>query len=198
MFPLALAQYRRAFKTIYESNNKIHDNERKQEEVLVFGQSIDFENLVASYFASRQLYLRGITIRMATRISNIIERGRSDGLTLPQIARQVAEDTGFARSRASLVARTELHNATSFANHNYYVDVGNTYGLPMVKRWVATGDTRTRPDHVEASGQTVGIDEAFTVGGVPMQYAGDPNGGAKNVVNCRCVIVYVDERDDIV
>jgi len=28
-----------------------------------------------------------------------------------------------------------------------------------------------------------------------MDYAGDPKGGAANVVNCRCVIVYADERD---
>jgi len=28
-----------------------------------------------------------------------------------------------------------------------------------------------------------------------MKYPGDPRGGAKNVVNCRCVVVYVDEED---
>ena len=39
------------------------------------------------------------------------------------------------------------------------------------------------------------MDEDFTIGGAKMEYAGDPKGGAKNVVNCRCVIVYVDEED---
>jgi len=28
-----------------------------------------------------------------------------------------------------------------------------------------------------------------------MGFAGDSRGGAKNVINCRCVIVYADERD---
>jgi len=28
-----------------------------------------------------------------------------------------------------------------------------------------------------------------------MGYAGDPRGGAKNVINCRCVIIYADEQD---
>ena len=37
--------------------------------------------------------------------------------------------------------------------------------------------------------------EDFDIGGSPMNHAGDPKGGAKNVVNCRCVIVYADERD---
>ena len=39
------------------------------------------------------------------------------------------------------------------------------------------------------------MDEDFDIGGSPMNHAGDPKGGAKNVVNCRCVIVYADERD---
>ena len=41
------------------------------------------------------------------------------------------------------------------------------------------------------------MDEKFLVGGTEMAYAGDPAGGAANTVNCRCVIIYVDE-DDIV
>jgi len=28
-----------------------------------------------------------------------------------------------------------------------------------------------------------------------MMHTGDPDGGAKNNVNCRCVIIYVDELD---
>jgi len=41
------------------------------------------------------------------------------------------------------------------------------------------------------------MDEDFIVGGMPMSFAGDSKGGAKNVVNCRCVIIYVDEQDII-
>ena len=33
------------------------------------------------------------------------------------------------------------------------------------------------------------------VGGTEMDFAGDSAGGAKNVVNCRCVIIYADEQD---
>ena len=67
-------------------------------------------------------------------------------------------------------------------------------------------DDRTRDWHRQTNGQRVGIDEAFTVltpikgGGVvpkKMQYTGDPEGGASNVINCRCFVVYYDE-DDIV
>ena len=68
----------------------------------------------------------------------------------------------------------------------------------MVKRWVATNDARTRPAHASANGQTVDMNEKFVVGGAEMDFAGDSAGGAKNVVNCRCVIIYADEQDIVV
>ena len=42
------------------------------------------------------------------------------------------------------------------------------------------------------------IDESFVVGGMKMKYTGDPNGGAKNVINCRCVTLYVEEETRII
>ena len=41
------------------------------------------------------------------------------------------------------------------------------------------------------NGVEVDIDEDFIVNGRPMAYAGDPRGGAGNVINCRCVILIV-------
>ena len=28
-----------------------------------------------------------------------------------------------------------------------------------------------------------------------LQFAGDPNGGASNTINCRCFVLYYDEGD---
>ena len=39
------------------------------------------------------------------------------------------------------------------------------------------------------------MDEDFSINGTLMQYPGDPKGGPRNVINCRCVLVYVDEQD---
>ena len=30
-----------------------------------------------------------------------------------------------------------------------------------------------------------------------LQYAGDPQGGASNTINCRCFVIYYDEGDII-
>jgi len=194
-FPLMLSQYKRVFQAIYKMNENKYKNNYKQE-AYVFDRSVDIENLVAQYFNTRQLILTGISFHLADRISKTIEQGRADNLTLPQIAKLVTEKfLPIGISRANLIARTETHNAASFANHSYHNTLQQDLGITMVKRWSATNDARTRTAHAEANGQTVLMDEDFEVGGAPMGYAGDPRGGAKNVINCRCVIIYADEQD---
>jgi uncharacterized protein with gpF-like domain len=193
--PLILTHYRRIFQVVYKANEDKYFNNQKQE-ALVFGRSTDFEELVQNYFNTRQLVLAGITTRMANRISRLIEQGRADNLTLTEIAKLVSSKfLPISRSRAALIARTETHNAASFANHSYHQKVEADLGIKMLKKWVATNDGRTRSSHVSANGQVVDMNEDFTVGGMPMGYAGDPKGGAANVINCRCVIIYADERD---
>jgi uncharacterized protein with gpF-like domain len=193
--PLILTHYRRIFQVVYKANEDKYFNNQKQE-ALVFGRSTDFEEVVQNYFNTRQLVLAGITTRMANRISRLIEQGRADNLTLTEIAKLVSNKfLPISRSRAALIARTETHNAASFANHSYHQKVEADLGIKMLKKWVATNDGRTRSSHVSANGQVVDMNEDFTVGGMPMGYAGDPKGGAANVINCRCVIIYADERD---
>jgi len=193
--PLILTHYRRTFQVIYKSNEDKYFGNQKQD-AFVFGRSTDFESVVENYFNSRQLILTGITTRMANRISKLIEQGRADNLTLPEIAKLVSSKfLPISRSRASLIARTETHNAASFANHSYHQTVEADLGVKMLKKWVATSDGRTRPAHASANGQIVDMNEDFIVGGVPMGYAGDSKGGVANVINCRCVIIYADERD---
>ena len=195
-FPLILAHYKKTFQSVYTLNENKYSMLRKADEAFVFGRSVDFEAVVNEYFTGRQLILAGITERLATRISKLIEQGRADNLTLPQITKLVSDKfLPISRSRAALIARTETHNAASYANHSYHKTVEKDLGLKMLKRWIATNDGRTRPAHSAASGQTVDMNEDFLVGGMRMGFAGDSRGGAANVVNCRCVIVYADERD---
>ena len=195
-FPLIQSHYKRVFKAIYRNNEEKYEYLRKADEAFVFGRSTDFEAVVNQYFNQRQLILAGITERMATRISNLIEQGRADNLTLTQIAQSVSSKfLPISRSRAALISRTETHNAASYANHSYHQTVEKDLGIKMLKKWVATNDARTRSAHSLASGQTVDMSEDFIIGGVPMGFAGDTRGGARNVINCRCVIVYADERD---
>ena len=54
------------------------------------------------------------------------------------------------------------------------------------KVWNAIGDDRTRPDHLDADGQEVALDDTFLVGGEDLLYPGDPAGSDEEIINCRC------------
>jgi uncharacterized protein with gpF-like domain len=93
----------------------------------------------------------------------------------------------ISRQRGALIARTETHGAA-----NYGADgAARATGLKLRKEWIAAEDERTRPDHNEANGQIVDMDQAFDVGGEALMYPGDPAGSAGNIINCRCGVSHV-------
>lgn len=201
MSPLMISYLRRVFVNTYKFYDEMYEGARKsaEAEVIVFGRVLDIERLVNEYFAGREQTLANIPVNIARRIYKLINDGRADGLTLPQIARDIrTKILPLTRSRAAMIARTETHNAASFASHNYHKQVQQDLGVSMYKQWVAVNDSRTRSAHSEANGQRVHMDEKFNVGGTEMSYTGDPAGGAKNVINCRCVLIYADEKDIVV
>ena len=149
--------------------------------------------MVGGYISTNRLKLSGISSALSKRIQNIIETGYRDGMTLAEIARDVRDNAPIiSRIRANTIARTETHNASSWANNKYHVDVSENLDIELSKRWVSVGDARTRASHVIANGQVVPMHGKFNVGGKEMEYAGDPNGGASETINCRCVIIYED------
>jgi uncharacterized protein with gpF-like domain len=201
MLPVLEEFYRTVFQRVYASNTETYDMGTKQDdlEAVVFGRNTNIEREVRRFFRERQLILAGISVRIANKIDQIIKKGRADNLTLQQIARNIAKFAmPFARSRAAMIARTETHNAAGYASHRYHETVKENLDIDMVKRWVSVADGRTRSHHRTANGQTRKMEEDFEIGGLPMSHVGDPRGGAKNTINCRCVIVYADQQDIVV
>ena len=132
------------------------------------------------------------------QLRRVLLNGQKDGLPLPQISKNIRErySPKFSRGRAATIARTETHSAASFANHQVGMQFAKTQPA-MQKQWIATNDVRTREAHRIANGQIVNIDTPFIVGGRPMEYTGDPNGGAANIINCRCAVIYIEPQDDV-
>jgi uncharacterized protein with gpF-like domain len=193
--PILLQHYRKVFKAIFEENNKANILEQK-DDVLVFERNKDLEPFLEEYFRTRNLILVGITNNIAKRIDRVIRRGRRVGLTLPEIAANIEKIRSLARPRAATIARTETHNAAGHAHHRYYQEVEKDYGAKLKKKWVATSDGRTRSSHAAMNLQEpIDMNDTFLVGGTRMKHTGDPDGGPANNVNCRCVIIYVDEQD---
>jgi uncharacterized protein with gpF-like domain len=195
LLPVLQRHFRRVYKTIFQENNRANTLEAK-DDVVIFERNKDLEPFLEEYFRSRNLILSGISVNIAKRIDRVIRRGRRVGLTLPEIAANIEKVRSLARPRAATIARTETHNAAGHAHHRYYQEVEKDYGAKLKKKWVATSDPRTRDAHsLMNTKDPIDMNEKFLVGGRRMKHTGDPEGGPANNINCRCVIIYVDEQD---
>lgn len=131
---------------------------------------------------------RQIADNMRGRVQRSIAKWIASGKGEREGIKAVADalKKGVALHIAQRIARTEAHTAANKGQQ----EAAEESGLDMVKEWGATEDARTRPDHAQANGQLREMDEAFDVGGVRLDFPGDPNGPPEQIINCRCVALY--------
>lgn len=144
--------------------------------------------ITANAFEQAQL----ITDTTRKDLAKLIIDAGAVNLTISETSKLIREKLGeqIAASRARTIARTETHNAATFASISSAKAVDTELGLDLKKIWLAVDDKRTRPDHNKADNQKVPIDSFFKVGSTFMSRPGDPKGGASQVVNCRCALGY--------
>lgn len=143
------------------------------------------EHLMAWIQNEGLLKAKDLTETTMLGIRGIIEQGQLEGLGSRAIANLIRKNTaGISRTRAIVIARTETHNAATFAGQ----EAARSMRVKMTKAWLAHPGGRTRPTHFEANGQTVDLDETYTVGGFKMMRPGDDSFGAPagEIVQCRC------------
>lgn len=120
------------------------------------------------------------------------------GESIPKIANRLKTVAEKYLIDSIKIARTETTRIENSARQSVG-DEGVRLGFNMWKRWVATGDARTRDEHLSADGQEVPNDEPFEIGGEQLMFPGDESLGASgwNTINCRCTMVsFVKENDN--
>lgn len=131
------------------------------------------------------------------RFDSVVGRAIESGKPIP--ARQVdamitSLQNRTMKYRADTISRNEAINALRAGQQESIaqaVQKGKIDYQDVQKTWDATGDTRTRPDHLLMEGQTVALLQAFTFpDGSRAQYPGDGSLGApaKQLIQCRCKV----------
>jgi len=133
-----------------------------------------------------QVAARGATHigdRMRDDIAEVLRDAHDEGLAIPEIERILRQSVfaDMAPYEAERAARTEGTTAANRGAVSSYEDAG-----AVGKTWQAEDDSRTRPTHREADGQTVPINQAFKVDGHAAQFPGDPSLPIDERVWCRC------------
>lgn len=121
----------------------------------------------------------------AAQIEASILAGRQAGWGPRQTAQMVNQTVfgGLARSRATMIARTETIGAL---NEGAYVAAQES-GLVSEVEWLTQQDNRVRDTHMAQDGQVVPLGRTFLNG---CRFPGDPQGQPEEVINCRCTLLY--------
>lgn len=130
-------------------------------------------------------------------IRDILLRSIDRRWSMPETVKRISGVLGggkAARNRARLIALTETTRA---ANAGHEAGAYDSQ-IRLEKVWIATRDTRTRDTHrAMLSSKPIGPNELFSVGASRMRYPGDPAGGAREVVRCRCVVAYIPKQEEL-
>ena len=142
--------------------------------------------------------IQAITSTMRDRIRTIINAGQVAGSSERVIGNQIRSlGAAYGGNRAFTIARTETNTAANFAADQIDRENRGSAVDNRMKRWVSVNDDRTRGHHVLMNGVQVPVDSNFEVpyrgNTYSMSVPGDPEGGAGNVINCRCICIYIDD-----
>lgn len=131
------------------------------------------------------------------KVENVVTQGIIQGSRMDEITVNLANTLcSQNENKMRTFARTSMTGAQN-AGRQAQMEDAEEEGIRVKKKWVATLDNRTRDTHQELDGQTVPVDEPFTVDvdgtEEEIMYPGDPNAEPCLVYNCRCTMVQVYE-----
>ncbi len=98
---------------------------------------------------------------------------------------------GAAPAQAEMLARTDLNSLSNGSSH-----AAAQLAQMGYKTWLSALLPTTRPEHAEAHGQTVSLNDTFSVGGEDADYPGDPALSDAMSCGCVCTVAYGETLDE--
>lgn len=171
-------------------------NELLRADVAV-GVDFDLIEERAALYASRRAgtAITQISETTAKAVRGIITEAIESGWSLTRTKSALADlFDGFSNQRAFAIARTETASAMNWGRYQSAKETATRLQIEIKRTWLAVNDSRTRPSHVAANGQTIGLEESYIVGGVLMKHPGDPMAPAQEVILCRCTEIMTEVK----
>lgn len=124
----------------------------------------------------------------AEKVNNIVRQGIIQGESVRDIANRLTRDLSAKNENKMLMfARTAMTEAQNAGRQQQMNDAADM-GIEILKKWIATMDSRTRDSHRALDGEEVPYNENFSN---DLEYPGDPAGDPAETYNCRCTMVSV-------
>lgn len=122
------------------------------------------------------------------QIQSVTVQAIAQGESIPEMTSRIAKTMGEINHAATIrYARTALGSAQNAGRMDAF-HRAEDLGIPMMKRWEAVIDDRTRHNHRMLDQQMKPIDEPFEVDGEEIMFPRDPTASPGMVYNCRCAV----------
>jgi hypothetical protein len=157
-----------------------------------FGYNKEWTEAIRAYFAQNIFSKLVLPMTEETKewIHRILNEATEKGWGVDETVRHImTKAKDINRKRAKRIVRTESVRAMNVGA----LQAIDKSSLVMDKVWIDAKDDRERPSHKVCGRQApLDLNEPFANG---LMYPGDPEGGAKETVNCRCKVAGVPRRD---
>lgn len=170
----------------------------------IFGPDVQFDSrpFVVNYLATVENRLRDVDNEVYNQVARTVARGAAEGWSIPRTSQELQEvlavDNPMWTNRAVVVARTETIGALNAGRTDSFEAISQAIPeLQFEQQWLATLDTRVRDTHRRADGQRRRMGQTFSVGQAELRFPGDPRGPAKEVIQCRCTTILVEEGREV-
>jgi hypothetical protein len=147
---------------------------------------------VVAFLHKRENRMSDVADTVYSEVKGTIETSLDKGDSIADMAKAIKERfNDISRGRATTVAMTETSAVYGQGRQVAMEEAGVEW-----KQWLTSGNDNVRAAHEDADGQTVRVDQEFEVGGEKLSHPGDPDGSAENVINCHCVSIAVESKED--
>ena len=144
------------------------------------------------FLGKRENKLTAVNDTTFEALKSSLQEGLTDGDTMAELEDRVKAVFQTATdSRAETIALTETTSAVNGGRMAAMVQA-----KVQKKGWQLGMNENHRATHIRAAmdyKDGIPIDQAFMVGGAALQFPGDPDGPAQEVINCRCFTFAVIE-----
>lgn len=151
------------------------------------------QNIYAPQYGTLSQLLYDRKVQDLILIQREISHAFIQGKSIKQTSDAFMQIFDTIKYKADRVARTETHRT---ANLGAYAagQEARSQGVDIKKMWIATLDTKTRPQHAQLDGVKLNLDEYYKIGADRALMPGGFNQASLNI-NCRCT--HVDIVNDI-
>lgn len=170
---------------------------RKEKSIRAIKKEIDVAEILDETVAGRNWKERTkhLSANTAYDIITEVRKGIDQGDSFHDMAKAIKKKMGEYNGRPITIAKTETHRVIETTKFKAMESVSKQ--VPQLKVWRTVSDERVRDSHKAMEGQTVKLDEEFTLpSGAKTMYPGQSGIPAEDI-NCRCFVEYIDAPKEV-